>query len=154
MRVEIETELEWPAERVWAELLTPRLLAHVAAPWLRFEPIDPPTLPEVWSPGRYRVAMRVFGWIPIGKQWVGIELPDGAEPTGWPRRVRDDGSGDWVRRWDHWIEIEPLTEDATRYRDRVDVEAGALTPLVWLFAQGFYRHRQRRWRELARRGAY
>jgi hypothetical protein len=40
-------------------------------------------------------------------------------------------------------------------RDTVEVRAGVLTPFIWLFAQLFYRHRQRRWRALvARRFAY
>jgi hypothetical protein len=53
-----------------------------------------------------------------------------------------------VRRWDHLIRVEPADGGRTRYSDTIEVEAGALTPLVWLFAKLFYRHRQRRWRTI------
>jgi hypothetical protein len=35
--------------------------------------------------------------------------------------------------------------------DEIEIEAGWLTFFVWLFAQWFYRHRQRKWRNVARR---
>ena len=41
-------------------------------------------------------------------------------------------------------------EEARRLIEIV-IEAGPLTLLVWLFANWFYRHRQRRWRRVARR---
>jgi hypothetical protein len=56
-----------------------------------------------------------------------------------------------VRRWDHAISIGEAPNGQTRYRDDIEVEAGLLTPIVWLFALCFYSHRQRRWRRVARR---
>jgi len=135
------------------EVLTPRLLAYVAKPLLVFEPLDPPALPEVWSPGRYHVRMLALGWLPVGSQWIGLELPDPAPgPGARGYDLRDNGASELIRRWDHRIRIEPTADGRTRYVDRVDLEAGVLTPLVWLFAQIFFRHRQRRWRRLVRRG--
>jgi len=69
----------------------------------------------------------------------------------WPKKLRDNGYSALITTWDHWITVEPDGERGTRYRDEVEVKAGLLTPFVWLFAQVFYRHRQRRWRALARR---
>ncbi len=40
----------------------------------------------------------------------------------------------------------------TLYRDRVEIDAGLLTPVVAALARVFYRHRQGRWRALAARG--
>jgi hypothetical protein len=45
-------------------------------------------------------------------------------------------------------QIEAMTN--ARLRDEVDIAAGHMTPIVWAFAQVFYRHRQHRWRALAR----
>ncbi|MBN8607821.1 MAG: hypothetical protein J0L81_12970 [Caulobacterales bacterium] len=42
--------------------------------------------------------------------------------------------------------------DGALYRDRVRVEAGLLTPGVWMFAALFFRWRQMRWRALVKRG--
>ena len=90
--------------------------------------------------------MFLFGFIPIGWQVIGIELP--ATPLG-RHMVRDNGYGPLIRRWDHWIEIEPEGR-GTRYTDTVHIDAGLLTPLITAFATIFYRHRQRRWRELVK----
>jgi len=94
--------------------------------------------------------MFLFGVIPLGWQAIVITLP---EPEGNSRFVRDNGYSLLIRRWDHWITIEPAGDGTcTRYTDTVHVDAGLLTPLIAGFAKVFYAHRQRRWRALARRG--
>jgi hypothetical protein len=149
MRVRIDTVLATSAERAWRAVLTPRLLLHVAAPLVMFEAVEPPAFPKVWSAGRYRVRIRAFWLIPLGEQWVGIELPE-TEPGTYA--VRDNGGGQLVRVWNHMIIIRAIDGGRCAYRDEVEVRAGPLTPFVWLFAQLFYRHRQRRWRALVARG--
>jgi hypothetical protein len=147
MRVRIETRLSAPAEKVWLQLKSPDVLRHVAAPMLRFRPVDPPDFPALWGEGDYLVSMWFLGVLPLGRQEIRTRF---LVAEGWPRLLQDDGRGLVVRRWDHRIEIEPDGDAATRYVDEVDIEAGLLTLPVWLFAHIFYRHRQRRWRALAR----
>ena len=151
-RVDIGCTLDMPLEQVWDAVRQPRTLAWVAAPILRFRPIDPPHWPDRWSPGRHRVAMRFLGVVPMGRQWIDVSFPARAadDPDG-ARLVRDNGSGDLVRVWDHWIILTLRADGGTDYRDRVDLAAGLLTPVVWAFAHLFYRWRQARWRALARR---
>lgn len=45
--------------------------------------------------------------------------------------------------------MEPLSETTCHYTDEVEIRAGRLTPLVWLFGHLFFRYRQMRWRTLA-----
>jgi hypothetical protein len=52
-----------------------------------------------------------------------------------------------VRRWDHVIEVREV-DGRTVYSDTIEIEAGLLTLPVRIFAEFFYRHRQRRWRRL------
>ena len=47
--------------------------------------------------------------------------------------------------WNHDITMEPVDEDHTRYSDRVEIKAGWKTVLIWLWANVFYAHRQRKW---------
>jgi hypothetical protein len=150
MIVDLVTRLDAPIERVWEELQTTRLLVHVAAPMVRFTPIEPAALPERWREGRYRVRMKLFGVLPAGSQVIAISIVQADERQRYV--LRDNGAGALARTWDHVITLEALPDGATRYRDRVEVRAGVLTPVVWLFAQAFYRHRQRRWRRLVARG--
>jgi hypothetical protein len=93
--------------------------------------------------------MALFGVLPLGRQRIGIEFP--SPPTGC-YQVRDNGQGRIAHTWDHLITIEPLGATQCRYTDRVEVRAGILTPAVALFAALFYRHRQRRWRQLVANG--
>lgn len=142
MRVELTTKLSQPPDVVWHRLQTSALLDHIAAPLVRFRPLMG-KFPKRWVVGEHRASMLVFGIIPIGQQTIGIEFPEGPDAFV----LRDNGHGQLIKTWDHWIFLEPDGE-GTRYTDRVDVNAGILTPFVALFAWIFYTHRQRRWRKL------
>ena len=145
MRILLTTILDCSKERAWQEVQTTRLLEYIAAPLVVFEPHQPNRLPDIWKEGRYQVKMKIFGWLSFGRHWVVISVPQTSEQV---YQIRDNGYGDRISRWDHWITMEDAPDGKTRYTDQVDIEAGLLTPLVWLFSQVFYRHRQRRWREL------
>jgi len=147
--VALSTTLACPPDEAWARVRTSALLEHVAAPLIRFTPKGDTRFPELWQPGEYRAWMWLFGIIPIGWQAVVISEP---APQGEARFVRDNGYGPLIRRWDHWITIEPTANGATAYTDRVEIEAGLLTPLIAAFARVFYAHRQRRWRALVQNG--
>jgi hypothetical protein len=147
MIVTCSTLLACSAERAWQEVQTPALLEHIARPLIRFR--FPDGVPPRWDAGHYWATLALFGVIPLGRQRIGIEFPAGADGA---YRVRDNGSGAVARTWDHHITIEPLGATQCRYTDRVEVRAGVLTPAVALFAALFYRHRQRRWRQLAATG--
>lgn len=146
MIVDISTILKCSIDEAVTHVKTPRLLEFVAAPLVRFVPVTPPVFPDVWSVGEYSVALRLFGIVPVGKQAIVISMP----PTETGFTVRDAGHGALINTWDHLITITPHGSGC-HYRDRVEVRAGVLTPFVWLFAQLFYRHRQRRWRALVAR---
>lgn len=124
---------------------TTRMFEYVAAPWLRFEPLDPPALPDEWSPGRYLVRMKLFGRVALGTQWIRIRA---VEQRGDRLLIHDEGTSERIPVWDHRIEIAPGADGRTRYCDRVAVEAGWHTPFVAWFAKRFFAHRQRRWRRL------
>jgi hypothetical protein len=146
VRVQLSTKLPITAEEAAALVAIPALLNHIAAPLLRFVALDPPALPDVWGERRYHVRVLLGGLLPLGRQWIDISRHSG--PAG-GFRMRDNGSGDLARRWDHWITITPDAAGGCTYTDDVEIEAGLLTPFVWSFAKLFYAHRQRRWRVLA-----
>jgi len=112
-------------------------------------PVDPPAFPEYWEPREYHVTLLWRGVLPIGRQVIGIQFPP---PEGETRFVRDDGRSALIRRWDHLISISPRMDGRSDYVDRLDVEAGPLTPIVAGFAKSFYAHRQAQWRRLAGNG--
>lgn len=146
MRVELSTILEVTTEIAWGYVQRSDLLDYIAAPLIRFRP-RAGSFPARWEPGEYPATMYLFGVVPIGRQTIGIEFPEPPEGTF---VLRDNGHGTLIRKWDHWIFIE-ANGRGTRYTDRVDIEAGVLTPFVAAFARLFYGHRQRRWKRLVAR---
>jgi hypothetical protein len=148
VKVDLSTRIDLPAETVWAEVQTAALLVHIAWPLLRFVPVGQEPIDSFKPGGRYLVKLRLFGLLPFGTQWIVTSVHE-SEMAEWPKRLRDNGHGTMIRRWDHWITITPAADGSTCYRDEVDISAGVLTPFIWAFAQLFYRHRQRRWRALA-----
>ncbi len=146
MHVELSTYLPCATSVAIDHVNSPELLVHIAKPLVTFLAIEPPQFPDKWADGTYWVAMRLFGIIPLGRQAVVISHPLADIFT-----LRDNGYSALIQKWDHTITISP-TVGGTLYRDQVTIQAGMFTPFIWLFAQLFYRHRQRRWRQLAKSG--
>lgn len=148
MRFRRSIHLPCAMEACMVHLLDPRLMVHVAAPVVQFRFIDPPNLPSSWKERSYDVGLRLFGRFPLGRQTIRISV------VSWtPERVemRDNGSSARIARWDHHILLAPCGNGCT-YTDALDIDAGVLTPLVWLFAWFFFGHRQRRLKRLAKSG--
>lgn len=147
--LELSTQLNASADAVWEAVRQPKLLLYVARGVLSFKPVNPPVFPDRWEPGDYEVALYWKGVVPVGRQIIGVSFPD---PQNGVRYVRDNGRSRLIRVWDHLIAIAPTPDGRALYTDTLRLDAGALTPAVALFAERFYRHRQRRWRALADNG--
>lgn len=147
MKVDLTTVLSCSFEQAVAHVQTTRLLQYVAHPLVNFSPVGEAGFPALWTVGTHWVNLRLLGVIPLGRQAIVISFPSGE--SGF--RLRDSGHSALITAWDHLITIEQCT-DGVRYRDEVQVRAGILTPFVWLFAEIFYRHRQRRWKSLVSTG--
>lgn len=147
MQLTLSTLLDCPFDQAAAHAKTLRLLQHVARPLMHITPEQPPPWPTEWPEGTHWASLRLFGVVPLGRQAIVISYP----PFEGGVALRDNGHSALIRRWDHRITLEPVGSQ-TRYTDHLTLDAGWRTLPVWLFAQVFYRHRQRRWRALVRRG--
>jgi hypothetical protein len=145
MIADVSTMLECPATKAWSQVETSALLRHVTRPLVRFAPSAAP-LPERWSEGlTLQWKVFVFGVIPMGVHTVHLEKVD---PNNYEIHSREHNR--LIARWDHVISIKPLDNSRSFYRDTVEIDAGILTFVVWAWANWLYRHRQRRWRALAK----
>lgn len=143
----IGLSIDLPAsiDDVWRHACTPKLLHYVTKGIMSFTPIDPPVWPDVWAAHEYEAQMRFGGFLPVGKQILGMEYPPA---DGGKRFLRDNGHSASIARWDHLITLEPIDATHTRYTDCLDLDAGFRTPLIAAFAKQFYGYRQKRWRKL------
>jgi len=104
------------------------------------------SFPERWSEGLVlRCKLFVFGVIPIGAHTLHFEKID---HDNYELQSREHDP--FIARWDHMVSVKPLDGSRSIFRDTIDIDAGSLTFVVWAWANWFYRHRQRRWRALAK----
>lgn len=147
MKVDLTTVLPCTVDQAVEQAMTTRLLQYVAFPLVSFASVGAAPLPETWSVGTHWVSLTLLRFMPLGRQAIVISRPPAERGVA----LRDAGHSALIPVWDHLITIKPIS-GGVLYRDQVDVRAHVLTPLVWLFAQTFYRHRQRRWRRLVANG--
>lgn len=143
--VERSVVLEATDAAVWDAVQSPATLCHVAAPLLRFPGLAGRT--AAWREGERVVTwLLLVGVLPISRHHLEVLTIDPRH-----RVIATHEWGGLVRTWDHTIRIDRIDVERCRYTDRIEIDAGRLTPLVARVAEVFYRHRQRRWRRLARR---
>lgn len=65
------------------------------------------------------------------------------------REIHTNEHGGFIRVWNHTMKVAPISDTCCRYSDRVEIDAGPVTPLIWVLANSFYWLRQCRWRRLA-----
>ena len=145
MVVRVSTVLPTSPDRAWEAVQRPDTLRYITRGLLGFRPLG--EVPDTLSEGlTVRLRLMFFHALPAWKHEITVvRLDDGA------REIYTNERGGPVRSWNHLIRIEPGSRDGeTRYTDEIEIAAGPMTPLVWLYAQLFYRYRQWRWRKLAR----
>ena len=124
-------------ETVFRKLQQLETLQLIAKPFATFEPVgETVSTWEVGSTSAYR--FRLFGLIPYGTHTIHILRFD---PDGVSSRERNAH----VPVWNHEISLVEKDENHTLYTDRVEIRAGWKTAFIWLWANAFYVHRQRKW---------
>jgi len=145
MLVNITSAIPCSTDKLFEKLRTPGSLEHVAHPLITFTSIEKAPLQYPIAVGTHRYTTTLFGLIPMGVHTMVFSYPHANNKLV----MRDNGYSGLCRRWDHHMTITS-EKNGCRYNDHAEIEAGIATPFVWLFAQVFYRHRQRRWRKWAK----
>jgi hypothetical protein len=147
MKLEIKSYFPADFDKVVKLVNQSATLDYIARPLIKFYPVEPESFPVIWENKEYLTEMKLFGIFPIGKQIISISRPRSIESNQFI--LRDNGKGDSIKMWDHWITIkkDPISTSVL-YIDKLFLKAGILTPFIWLFANVFYRWRQFRWKFL------
>lgn len=150
----LKERLDARPEAVWRALQSPTVMREVAGPWLGYASKEAGGFPDRWEPGDHPVRLLAAGVVPMGDQDISITL-DTARHEG-VRIVRDDGRGvdgvpGLIRSWYHRMAVAPHPEDpdATLYRDRLEFDAGPLTPALWAGLWPLWQWRGLRLKQLA-----
>ena len=146
MRVTISSTLHSEVEDVFERLLDLETLRFVAAPLLTFESVS--DVPERWRIGRWTFRLHTLLGVPLGPHVIELVHVDHARG-----RLESRERGAAAKTWNHTVQLESV-DAGTRMTDEVEISAGLLTPLVWAFANLFYRYRHLRWRVLLAGGTW
>ena len=156
MHILLTLTLDCSADAAWIGITSPAGLRSVSAPILNFRSLEDQGFAERWTPGEQPVAITALGFLPAGKQIIDISFDAGTGSRTGSRTVTDSGHGlSWpltlVTSWNHQMTVSARADGRTDYRDRLDFEAGILTPAFWLGYWVFWQWRARGIRREARR---
>lgn len=144
MLARISTRFACTQSELWQKLSQPESLQFVASPLLTFTPLEPAVLDREWEVGRdYPLQLYFLRFIPLGRHKIKLVRIDREQ-----NRISSRERGLLAPVWNHEISFREIEPGWVSYTDEIEIRAGWLTPFVWLFAQVFYRHRQRRWKVL------
>lgn len=130
-------------EAVWKRLQSLKYLQYVAYPYATFKPAGGEQR-LIWREGRvFPLEFRLFGMIPFGVHSIRIVTLDKEKHV-----IYSNESNLQVPVWNHRITLEMIDDVHTRYTDEVEIDAGWKTPFIYLWAEQFYSHRQRKWIQL------
>ncbi|WP_108672431.1 hypothetical protein [Peribacillus acanthi] len=142
MWVKVMSVFNCDADELFKEVKNTKSLMYIGKPLVKFVQLPKHPLPELWKEGRYLLKMYILGFIPFGKQWIVISVDNDI------KHIRDNGYSKLIKKWDHNIYLKDIGNNKTLYVDTIDINAGILTIFIVLFAQIFYRLRQKRWSKL------
>ena len=142
--VTVHTRLDAPVDIIWHAVNTPHAFVHVARGMLRYPAAE--RLDRPWQVGDHLEGWTfLFGVLPFSRHHLDVVSIDHDAHV-----LISDEHGGAIRTWRHELVVASIDDTSCRYTDRIDIDAGILTPMIVAFAHVFYRYRQRRWRELAR----
>lgn len=132
----------FPSSRneIFNKLQKLKTLQYIASPYASFEPVG--NTEQIWKEGSTSsYKFRLFGFIPFGTHTIHIIRFD-------EDQVSSHEGNEHVPVWNHDITMKPLDESHTEYTDQVEIKAGWKTVFIWLWANAFYAHRQKKWIQL------
>lgn len=154
MVVMLKERLDCSPEAAWRALQSPTVMREAAGPWLSYASGEDGGFPARWEPGDHPVSLLAAGFVPFGDQDISISL-DTTTHEG-VRIVRDAGRGTdglptLIRSWYHRMAVSPHPDNptATLYRDRLEFDAGPLTPGLWAGLWPLWQWRALRLKQLA-----
>ena len=142
MRAKISSKFPVSADEVWILVKKSSTLLYVTKGFLGFAGSE--HFPSEWREGSTEsTRLLFFGFLPAWKHDLKFHKVNNIE-----RVLYTNEGGGLVPTWNHCIKVEPLNENTCCYTDDVEINAGVVTPLVWLYSNIFYRYRQWRWYSL------
>lgn len=144
-KLTVSSYLDIDINKAWYEVQKSSLLEFVCKGKIKFKPIDS-GFPKFWKKGmEIKTRMLMYGFIPFG----GIHTLKFVKVNHNNFSLLTNEKNSSVRLWNHKIEMKRLNENRIEYKDEIELYAGFITGFVAIWAESFYKYRQRRWKLVA-----
>lgn len=132
-------------DEIFRRLQKLKTLQYIAHPYATFKSVDD-TEELTWQEdSAFAFHFKLFALIPFGVHTIKVIQFD------IEKGIYTQEGNKHVPVWNHKIILEKIDENTTKYTDIVEIQAGWKTLLVYLWANCFYAHRQRKWKRLLKR---
>ena len=132
-------------DEIFRRLQKLKTLQYIAHPYATFKSVDD-TEELTWQEdSAFAFHFKLFALIPFGGHTIKVIQFD-IEKGIYTQEVNKH-----VPVWNHKIILEKIDENTTKYTDIVEIQAGWKTLFVYLWANSFYAHRQRKWKRLLKK---
>ncbi len=146
VKLSVSSEIPMSIDYVWGNVKTSDLLIYVTKGFTKLKP-EGGAFPKLWSEGdTVYTRSKVFGFLPFG----GIRSLFFETISDSERIIQTREWDKQIRVWDHKITLEPTSSNTTIYTDEIVIYAGGMTGFITAFAKQFYKHRQKRWQQVAK----
>ena len=143
-RITLSSDFPSNIENIWTKIQDVNTLIEITKPKARF--ISCGNSPILWKEGNSFVfKLFLHGFIPVGKHTINVVKMDKVS-----REIDTEEYNKTVIIWNHYIKMEEVNSNVTRYTDVVDLYAGNLTSIAAWWTLKFYMHRQRKWQKIAK----
>ena len=132
-------------DEIFRRLQKLKTLQYIAHPYATFKSVDD-TEELTWQEdSAFAFHFKLFALIPFGVHTIKVIQFD------IEKGIYTQEGNKHVPVWNHKIILEKIDEKTTKYTDIVEIQAGWKTLFVYLWANSFYAHRQRKWKRLLKR---
>lgn len=132
-------------DEIFRRLQKLKTLQYIAHPYATFKSVDD-TEELTWQEdSAFAFHFKLFALIPFGVHTIKVIQFD------IEKGIYTQEGNKHVPIWNHKIILEKINENTTKYTDIVEIQAGWKTLFVYLWANCFYAHRQRKWKRLLKR---
>ena len=145
IRIIISSMLNSSSEKIWNKLLDVETLVYICKPMVTFKNTTKEKNMK-WELNReYIFKLFIYGFIPFGNHKIILEKIDENN-----KMIISKEHNNIVKIWNHKIIMENKGENDIKYTDEVDIYAGVFTLFVAIWSIIFYKHRQRKWKKIAK----
>ena len=132
-------------DEIFRRLQKLKTLQYIAHPYATFKSVDD-TEELTWQEdSAFAFHFKLFALIPFGVHTIKVIQFD------IEKGIYTQEGNKHIPVWNHKIILEKIDENTTKYTDIVEIQAGWKTLFVYLWANCFYAHRQRKWKRLLKR---